>query len=79
MQTYTFGDKFTILKKSVEEAVVLRLHLRSMGLKVINPSPIFVDKMSVVLNANIPGISWNKKTVELSCHFEREHVANGMV
>ena len=34
VQTYTFVDEFTALKKAVEEAVMLRYHLWSMGVKV---------------------------------------------
>ena len=47
-----------------------------MGIKVRKPSPIFVDNTSMVLNKNNTGISLNKKTVTLSYHFVREHVAN---
>eukprot|EP00957_Ditylum_brightwellii_P175275 13343734-Ditylum_brightwellii.AAC.1 len=48
--TSTFGSKFTAPKTTVEEAVMLR------------PTPIFVDNMSVVLNATIPGSTLNKET-----------------
>ena len=50
-----------------------------MGVKVRNPSPIFFNSTSVVLNANNPGSSLNHKTVALSYHFVREHVANDVV
>ena len=58
---------------------MLRYHLRYMGVKVKNPSPIFFDNMIMVLISNNPGISLNKKTVELSQHFKREHVANDVI
>ena len=35
--------------------------------------------MSLVLNANNNGSTLNKKTVALSYHFIREHVANNVV
>eukprot|EP00957_Ditylum_brightwellii_P140561 10709182-Ditylum_brightwellii.AAC.1 len=50
-----------------------------MGVKVSNPTPIFVDNMSVVLNARNPGSTLNKKTVALFYHFVREHVASNVV
>eukprot|EP00957_Ditylum_brightwellii_P053825 4078105-Ditylum_brightwellii.AAC.1 len=50
-----------------------------MGFKVSVPTPIFVDNMSVVLNASNPGSTLNKKTVALSYHFVREHVANAVI
>ena len=79
VHTSTFGAEFTALKSAVEEAVMLRYHLRSMGIRVSKPTPIFVDNMSVVLNATNPGSTLNKKTVALSYHFVREHVANEVV
>jgi short-subunit dehydrogenase involved in D-alanine esterification of teichoic acids len=47
--------KFTALKKAVEEITALRYHLRSMGIKVSKITPIYVDNMSVVLNASNSG------------------------
>lgn len=76
VQTSSFGAEFTALKKAVEEVVSLRYHLRAMGVQVSKPSPIYVDNMSVVLNASNPGSTLNKKTVALCYHFVREHVAN---
>lgn len=79
VQTSTFGAEFTALKKAVEEAITLRYYLRSMGIHVSKPTPIFVDNMGVVLNASNPGSSLNKKSVALSYHFVREHVANDVI
>jgi hypothetical protein len=78
VQTSTFGAEFTALKKAVEESVTLRYYLRSMGIKVSKPTPIFVDNMGVVLNASNPGSTLNKKSVALSYHFVREHTANNV-
>eukprot|EP00957_Ditylum_brightwellii_P108218 8256772-Ditylum_brightwellii.AAC.1 len=69
VQMSTFGAKITALKKGDEEAIALRYHLKAMGVKVSKPTPIFVDNMSVVLNASNPGITLNKKTVALSYNF----------
>ena len=79
VQTSTFRAKFTALKKAVEEAIMLRYHLRYMVIKVRNPSPIFVDNMSVVLNANNPWSSLNNKPLALIYHFVIEHVSNDVV
>jgi hypothetical protein len=79
VQTSTFGAEFTALKKAVEEAIKLRYYLRSMGILVTKPTPVYVDNMSVVLNASNPGSSLNKKSVALSYHFVREHVANNVI
>ena len=49
-----------------------------MGIKASKPTPLFVDSMSVVLNATNPDSSPNKKTVVLSYHFVMEHVANNV-
>eukprot|EP00957_Ditylum_brightwellii_P034243 2596663-Ditylum_brightwellii.AAC.1 len=50
-----------------------------MGIKVSTLTSIFVDNMSVVLNATNLESTLNKKTVVLSYHFVREHVANEVV
>ena len=50
-----------------------------MGTKVSISTPMFVESMSVVLNATNPGINLNKKTIVLCYHFVREHVANNIV
>eukprot|EP00957_Ditylum_brightwellii_P040514 3066057-Ditylum_brightwellii.AAC.1 len=79
VHTSTFGAECTALKAAVKEAVMLGYHLRPMGFKVLAPTPIFVDNMSVVLNASSHGSTLNKKTVVSSYHFVREHVANGVI
>ena len=50
-------------------------HLRFMGIKVSKTTPVFVDNISVVLNAANPGSTLNKQTVALIYHFVREHIA----
>ena len=79
VQTSTFGAKVIALKKSAEESIMLRYHLISMGIKVYKPTPIFVESISVVLNATNPGSTVNNKTVVLSYRFVRGHVANNVV
>jgi hypothetical protein len=79
VQTSTFGAEFTALKKAVEKVITIRYHLRSMGVKVGVATPIWVDNMSVILNATNPGSTLNKKHVALAYHFVREHVANDVI
>ncbi len=50
-----------------------------MGVKVTKPTPIYVDNAGVVLNASNPGSTLNKKTIALSYHFVREHVAEDVI
>lgn len=79
VQTSTFGAEFTALKRAVEKVVMIRYHLRSMGVKVSCPTSIWVDNMAVILNATNPGSTLNKKHVALAYHFVREHVANSII
>ncbi len=65
-----------MLKKTVEEAVSLRYHLRAMGVRVSKMTPIYCDNMGVVQSASNPGRTLNEKAVALSYHFVREHIAN---
>ena len=50
-----------------------------MGVPVTKESSIWVDNMSVILNATNPGSTLNKKHVALAYHYVREHVANNVV
>eukprot|EP00957_Ditylum_brightwellii_P025813 1952649-Ditylum_brightwellii.AAC.1 len=63
----------------IEEAVMLCYHMRSMGIKVSKPMPIFVDNISIVFNVMNPGSTLNKKAVALPFHFVMEHIANDIV
>ena len=58
---------------------MLIYHLRSIGVKIKNPSSIFVDNMSMLLNSYNPGSSLHEKVVALIYHFELEHAANDVV
>ena len=63
---------------AAEEAFMLRYQIWSIRVKVTNPSPIFFDNISVVLNENNPGIPLNNKTVSLRYHFIIEHGWNNI-
>ena len=50
-----------------------------MEIRLSKPTPEFVDNMSVVLKETDHGSTLNKKTIALSFHFFREHVANNVL
>ena len=51
---------------------MLQYHIRSMGIKVSEPTPVFVDNMSLVLNATNPGITTNYVCIVMNN--SRKHV-----
>ena len=51
----------------------MRYYLRSMGVLVNKPTPIFVDNEGVILNTTNPASSLNKKALALAYHFVREN------
>eukprot|EP00957_Ditylum_brightwellii_P074936 5694935-Ditylum_brightwellii.AAC.2 len=67
------------LKAAVEEAVMLRYHMRAMGFKVSGLTSILVDNMGVVVSVMNPGRTHNKKIVAISYHFAREHAMNRVI
>ena len=75
----TFGAEFAALEVSVEDAVMLRYYLRSMGVHVTKPTRVLVDNMGVVLNSSNPGITLSKKHIAVAYHFVREHQAGGAI
>ena len=79
VQTSTFGAEFVALKKAVEEAVTTRYWLRSMGVKVSQPTVIYGDNLSAITNTINPGRQLNKKYLALSYHYCRENFSAGIV
>ena len=79
MQTSAFGADFTAPENNVKESVMIWYHLRSMEIKVYKPTHVFEENMSVVFKAKNTGVTTKNKTVALSYHFVREHVANNAV
>ena len=63
--TSDFGAEFTILKKSVEEAIVIRFYCRSFGMKVTRPTITCEDDMPVVINFNNPRSTLQHKSKAL--------------
>ena len=60
-QTTTFGAEFVALKRAVEEAIMLRYHMRSMGFAVTQPTAIYADNLSAIMNATMPGSALTTK------------------
>ena len=79
VQTSIFGANFTSLNKAFEESIIIWYRLRSIGVNLSKPTPVFLGNVSVVLNANDPGSTLNKKTMALRYYFVREHIANNVV
>ena len=50
VQISTYGAEFTALKRAVEHAIVIRYHLRSMGIKVSKPSYVYVNNRATTHN-----------------------------
>ena len=78
-QTSTFSAEFISLKRAVEEAITHRHYLRAFGVRMLKPTTIYEDDMSVVINLTTPGSKLQKKHVALACHFCREYQAGGVV
>ena len=79
VQTSTFGAEFVALKKAVEEAITMRYYLRSMGVKVSQPTVIYGDNLSAITNVVNPGSQLKKKYLALAYHFCRENFSAGIV
>ena len=79
VQSSTFGAEFIALKKGVEEAITIRYYLRSMGVKISQPTVIYGDNLSAIKNTIRPGSPLKKKYLALSYHFCREHFSAGIV
>ena len=65
-------------KSAVEEIISARYMLRSLGVKVTEPSCILCDNRSVILNTTIPESLLKKKHVVISYHTAREATAAGI-
>ena len=79
VQTSTFGAEFVSLKRAVEEAVIMRYYLRSMGVKVTKQTVVYGDNLSAIRNTIDPGSPLKKKYLALAYHFCREHFGAGIV
>lgn len=67
------------IKRAVEEAIMLRYHMRSMGVAVTQPTAVYADNLSVIMNATMSGSALTKKYLALSYNFCREYFSAGIV
>ena len=77
--TSIFSAEFISLKKAVEEVVTCRYYCRASGIRVLEPTVIYKDNTSMVLNISNLEINLQYKLMTLSYHFCREHMAGGVV
>ena len=78
VQTATCGAELNALKKAVEHAFTIRYYLRSMGVKVEQPTRTCCDNKSAVTNTTEAGIL-NEKCLAVACHFCREYFSADVV
>jgi len=79
VQMATYGAKFQTLKSGVEEAVLLRYYLRSMGVLVTKTTMVYCDNASTVLHEKNDGFTLKKNHLALLYHYCREHFARDVV
>jgi len=63
------------MRLAVEEAITIRYMLRSLGIKVSEPSNTIGDNEATIICATNPETGLKKKNVALSYHFVREQAA----
>jgi hypothetical protein len=75
VQTSTYGAEFCAMRLATEEAINIRYMLRSLGIRVTQPTKLFGDNLGVIQNASVPDATLKKKHVALSYHCVREAIA----
>jgi uncharacterized protein (DUF2249 family) len=75
VQTSTYGAELKPMRLAVEEAITIRYMLRSLGIKVLEPSNTIRDNKATIVCATNPETGLKKKNVALSYHFIREQAA----
>ena len=63
------------MRLAVEEAITIRYMLRSLGIKVSEPSNTIGDNEATIICATNPETGLKKKNVALSFNFVREQAA----
>jgi hypothetical protein len=79
VQTSTYGAEFSAMRLATEEIIAMRYMLRSLGIKVSNPSSLSGDNAGVISNTSSPDATLKKKHIALSFHSVRENVSAGVV
>jgi hypothetical protein len=79
VQTSTYWAEFSAMRLATEEIMTMRYMLRSLGIKVSNPSSLSGDNAGVISNTTNPDATLKKKHIALSFHSVRENVSAGVV
>jgi hypothetical protein len=75
VQTSTYGAELNSMRLAVEEAITIIYMLRSLGIKVLEPSNTIGDNEATIICATNPETALKKKNVALSFNFVREQAA----
>jgi hypothetical protein len=80
VESSAFASEFVAMKTCIEMIVGLRYKLRMMGIPLDDePSKIFCDNNSVVLNSSEFASTLTKKHNSVAYHLTRWHVAAGII
>lgn len=80
VESSAFASEFVAMKTCVEMIVGLRYKLRMMGIPLDDePSKVFCDNNSVVLNSSEFSSTLSKKHNSVAYHLTRWHVAAGII
>ena len=79
VEASTFGSEFNALRVAVDQIVAMRQKLRYMGVRVDQPTKVFCDNMSVVLNSSKPESTLKRKHNQICFHRVREAVASKII
>ena len=79
VEASTFGSEFNALRVAVDQIVAMRQKLRYMGVRVEQPTKVFCDNMSVVLNSSKPESTLKRKHNQICFHRVREAVASKII
>ena len=77
IETSTFGSEFVAMKIATEYIRGLRYKLRTMGIRIDQPTFVYGDNQSVLKNVTLPESTLKKKSNSIAYHFVRESVALG--
>ncbi len=75
IETSVFGAEFVAMKHGIETVRGIRYKLRMMGVKLVGPTYVYGDNMSVIHNTQKPESTLKKKSNSICYHAIRESVA----
>ena len=75
VESSSFGSKFIAMKQGCEYVRGLRYKLRMMGIPCEDPTFIYGDNQSVLVNTTIPNSTLKKKSQSITYHFVQEGAA----